>query len=94
MILCQSFIKNNEDEFLHKINDYSKTELNKALKDASKEIDTATARYKKLDSIIQNLYEDKLEGNLTEERFNKLSTSYETEQKEKKEVHGNRWCLV
>ena len=77
-----SFIKNNEDEFLHKINDYSKTELNKALKDASKEIDTATARYKKLDSIIQNLYEDKLDGNLTEERFNKLSTSYEAEQKE------------
>ena len=64
------------------VNDYSKTELNKALKDASKEIDTATARYKKLDSIIQNLYEDKLDGNLTDERFNKLSASYDQEQKE------------
>lgn len=77
-----SFVKNNEDEFVAKVSDYSKSELNKALKNATKEIDTATARYKKLDSIIQNLYEDKLEGNLTDDRFNKLLTSYENEQKE------------
>lgn len=77
-----SFIKNNEDEFVVKVSDYSKSELNKALKNATKEIETATARYKKLDSIIQNLYEDKLEGKLTDDRFNKLSTSYENEQKE------------
>ena len=76
-----SFVKNNEDEFVAKVSDYSKSELNKALKNATKEIDTATARYKKLDSIIQNLYEDKIEGNLTDERFNKLSESYEQEQK-------------
>ena len=30
----------------------------------------------------QKLYEDKLDGNLTEERFNKLSESYDQEQKE------------
>lgn len=77
-----SFVKKNEDEFVTKVSDYSKSELNKALQNATKEIDTATARYKKLDSIIQNLYEDKLEGNLTDDRFNKLSTSYENEQKE------------
>ena len=58
----------------------NKAELNKALRDATKEIETANARYKKLDSIIQNLYEDKIEGNLTDERFNKLSASYEQEQ--------------
>ena len=76
-----AFIKDNEDEFVEKVSDYSKTELNKALRSATKEIETSTARYKKLDSIIQKLYEDKLEGNLTDERFNKLSESYEQEQK-------------
>ena len=74
-------IKDNEDEFVEQVSDYSKAELNKALRSATKEIETSTARYKKLDSIIQKLYEDKLEGNLTDERFNKLSESYEQEQK-------------
>ena len=77
-----SFIKNSEDEFVAKVSDYSKAALIKALKDANKEINTATARYKKLDTIIQSLYEDKLEGNLTDDRFNKLSANYEAEQKE------------
>ena len=35
-----------------------------------------------LDRIIQNLYEDKVCGNLTEERFKKLSQTYEQEQAE------------
>ena len=38
------------------------------------------ARHSKLDSIIQHLYEDNLEGKITDERFIKLSTNYETEQ--------------
>ncbi|EOH73441.1 recombinase family protein [Enterococcus malodoratus] len=40
----------------------------------------AEERYEKIDQIIQNLYEDKLSGELTNVRFSKLSKDYETEQ--------------
>ena len=51
------------------------------MKGANKELDTATSRFNKLDSVIQQLYEDKLVGSFNEERFNKLFLKYETEQK-------------
>lgn len=34
-----------------------------------------------MDNIIQHLYEDKIKGNLTDDRFSKLSAGYEAEQK-------------
>ena len=43
---------------------------------------TAEERIKILDKIIQSLYEDKVVGKLSEERYLKLSENYETEQKE------------
>ena len=42
----------------------------------------AERRIDALDRIIQNLYEDKVNGTLTEERFIKLSKNYENEQAE------------
>ena len=43
-------------------------------------IDRYTAEQKALDHIIQSLYEDKVCGNLTDERFVKMSQAYEHEQ--------------
>ncbi len=60
----------------------SKDNANRKLKEAKKEYDTAKSRVAKLDDIIQHLYEDKLSGTLTEERFIKLSSTYENEQTE------------
>ena len=76
-----SFIKSHEKEFLLMISEHSKQEFQKVMKGANKELDTATSRFNKLDSVIQQLYEDKLEGLFNEERFNKLFLKYETEQK-------------
>ncbi len=41
----------------------------------------AQTRIRKLDEIIQHLYEDNLEGKISDERFVKLSENYENEQK-------------
>ena len=46
-----------------------------------KELDISQSRYDELDNIIQHLYEDKIKGQLTDERFTKLSAGYEAEQK-------------
>ncbi|MBE5754977.1 MAG: DUF4368 domain-containing protein, partial [Clostridiales bacterium] len=42
----------------------------------------AKARISKLDSIIQRLYEDNIEGKVSDERFAKLTATYEAEQRQ------------
>lgn len=56
-------------------------EQKRALVEMQKELDTSQSRYDELDNIIQHLYEDKIKGQLTDERFTKLSAGYEAEQK-------------
>ena len=46
----------------------------------TQELEDAEKRIKTLDRIIQNLYEDKVNGNLTAERFAKMTQIYEEEQ--------------
>ena len=41
--------------------------------------------YEKLDKIIESLYEDKVEGKISEERYLKMSDTYESEQSALKE---------
>lgn len=77
-----SFAREHEDEFLQLITSNSEKELNKALKDSHKEYEQAKTRTAKLDTIIQRLYEDNVEGKISDERFMKMSATYETEQKE------------
>ena len=77
-----SFAREHEDEFLHLITSNSEKELNKELKDCHKEYEQAKARTAKLDTIIQRLYEDNVEGKISDERFIKMSATYEAEQKE------------
>ena len=60
-------------------------ELRKKLLSQTRELEEADKRIQALDRIIQNLYEDKVCGTLTDERFVKMSQSYEQEQRELKE---------
>lgn len=74
------FAKQYEDEFIALVASKNKKELEKSLKASQKELKQSKDRISKLDVIIQNLYEDKIAGNLSEERFIKLSQNYEQEQ--------------
>ncbi|EHS2034600.1 MULTISPECIES: DUF4368 domain-containing protein [Enterococcus] len=77
-----SFAKEHEDEFVEMVTALSEKELNKSLRDNNKELAQTTAHVDKLDSIIQKLYEDNLEGKITDDRVIKLSRNYEQEQKD------------
>jgi len=46
----------------------------------------AEARYAELDGIIEQLYEDKVSGEITEARFRKLTARYEAEQQAKEKA--------
>lgn len=54
-----------------------------------KGLEQLKTRVEKLDVLIQKLYEDNVEGKISDERFMKMSGRYEQEQKELKEkIHG------
>ena len=80
-----AFAKDYEQEFLEIVRNENEKELRKKLQSQTRELEEAEKRIQALDRIIQNLYEDKVCGNLTDERFVKMSQSYEQEQRELKE---------
>lgn len=57
-------------------------ELDRQLRDSHKELEQAKDRIAKLDSIIQRLYEDNIDSKISDERFSKMSATYEEEQKQ------------
>lgn len=75
-----AFACEHEDEFVAAAMKKSQDELKRSQREARKELETAEQRISRLDRIIQHLYEDNLEGKITDERFVKLSKSYEAEQ--------------
>lgn len=76
-----AFARDHEDEFVQMVTDKTRAEVNKNLRDARKELEQAELRIKKLDGIIRKLYEDNIDGKVSDERFAKMTTSYEDEQK-------------
>lgn len=60
--------------------DTSERELERELKDSRKEYERTKTRFDALDNIIQKLYEDNVIGKISDERFMKLTATYETEQ--------------
>ena len=74
--------KGQETEFVSMLQEKNKKMTKSDLSEKAKECDEAEKRIAVLDRIIQNLYEDKASGTLSEERFIKLSKNYESEQAE------------
>ena len=74
------FAKEHEDEFMKLVSSESTANITKSLNLLNKELNASKARIEKLDSIIQNLYEDKISGVVSEERFKKMNENYELEQ--------------
>ena len=69
-----------EAEFVQIIMDKSRSEQKKELAQKRRELAQAERRIDELDGLFQRIYEDMASGKLSEERFTKLSASYESEQ--------------
>ena len=74
------FAQQQRELFLQTLRKNAATRTEKELKEYSKEIRTSEERIERLDKIIESLYEDKVEGKISEERYLKMSDTYETEQ--------------
>ena len=70
----------NPEVFYEKARAKKRDEDEKKLKAVKAEITKTRKRIDELDRIIQKLYEDNVSGRITDERYDKLAQSYETEQ--------------
>ena len=76
-----AYVREHEEKFVEMAAKLSKAETEKTLQDEKRELEQTQARIHKLDTIIQRLYEDNVECKISDERFAKMSESYEAEQK-------------
>ncbi|MBY4966263.1 DUF4368 domain-containing protein [Streptococcus suis] len=72
----------NRENFLKKLEQQSQAQFSKDNKRQRQQLQKDEHRSKEIDRIIQQLYEDNLLGKISDERFVKLSQTYEEEQKQ------------
>ena len=77
-----AYAREHENDFIQLVTRQSEKELSRQLRDSNRELAQAETRIEKLDVIMQRLYEDNLEGKISDERYARMSASYETEQKQ------------
>jgi len=76
-----AFARDHENEFVEMVTKKTRIDLDKSMRDSKRELEQSQARISKLDEIIQRLYEDNIEGKISDERFAKMTANYEAEQK-------------
>lgn len=72
----------DKQAFLKKLQEQSQAQFSKDNKRQRQQLQKDEHRFKEIDRIIQQLYEDNLLGKISDERFVKLSQNYEEEQKQ------------
>lgn len=77
-----SYVSDYEDEFIKSVTDTDLKERNKGLAKKKKRLLEIQTRIKELDKLFQRIYEDNINGKLSDERFMKLSQGYDIEQAE------------
>lgn len=75
------YAKERESEFVELVTKTSESELSRQLRESRRELEQAKLRISKLDVIVINLYEDNLEGKISDERFKRMSSTYDEEQR-------------
>lgn len=77
-----AFAREHEPEFVEMVTKSKSREIDRSLRECRKEYEQARARISKLDTIVQRLYEDNIEGKISDERFAKMTATYDAEQKQ------------
>lgn len=75
-----TFVRDHEQEFVEMLTKKNEKDVNRQLRDSTRELGQAAQRIRKLDEIIQRLYEDNIDGKISYERFARMTATYEQEQ--------------
>ena len=76
-----AFARDYEDEFVELVAKNKNKELERRIRESKKELEQSMSRVSKIDLLIQRLYEDNVEGKISDKQFKKMTFDYENEQK-------------
>ncbi len=77
-----AFTNQYKDEFIRMLEQNNGLTFQNKLKSSEYEIEQLTKRNEEIDRLFGAIYEDKINGNISEDRFLKMSAGYENEQAE------------
>ena len=75
-----AFARDYENEFVELVAKNKNKELERKIHESKKELEQSMSRVSKIDLLIQRLYEDNVEGKISDEQFIKMTSAYENEQ--------------
>ena len=75
------YVQGHETEFVQAVMDKSVADQKQETAQKRRELAQAERRISDLDTLFQRIYEDNVNGKLSDERFSKLSKTYEDEQR-------------
>ena len=75
-----AFAREHEDEFVRMVEKKTRRQGEDMVRQGEKDYAEAKRRIEEIDQIINQLYEDKVSGGLSAERFSRMLTTYEAEQ--------------
>lgn len=78
------FVRKYEKQFVKLVMDSSITEQKRDIVDKKKALDKHLKRISEIDTLFERLYEDNVIGKVSDERYEKISLKFETEQAELK----------
>ena len=81
-----AYVRENADEFYEMAAQKGRAEARKLGKSSEQERKQIETRIAQIDNTIRCLYEDRVVGRITPERYDSLSAGYETEQRELRET--------
>lgn len=88
-----SYLQQIEQVFIQQQIDTTLAERRFELSEKQKRIEKDKKRIKELDRLFHKIYEDNVNGKLSDERFYKLSNGYEAEQKQLEQEYMQRTNL-
>ena len=75
-----SYTSNHKQELLEQLRHNAEIKTKQMLSSQRRELEESEKRILTLDKLIQSLFEEKVAGSLSDERFRKLTSAYEQEQ--------------
>src|SRR5690554_6395816 len=75
-----AFARNFDEEFVEMVTKKTRSQPDKSMRYSKRELEQAQARIGKLDETIQKLYEDNIDGKISDERFAKVTANYGAQQ--------------
>ena len=89
-----AYVRDYENDFVQQVTENKAAEQMQMLSVSKRQMEQQMRRIAEIDNIIKRLYEDNLNGKLSDSRFSKMSADYEPEQRTLENSNAELKCMV